>query len=95
MYSQEVHHSVAVQVEQFTERENGKTYIEATLNVEREAHKKIIIGKDGEGIKKIGRIAREKLNTMLGRDIFLQLWVKVRPDWRHNDIWIQRLGYKK
>ena len=95
MYNQEVPHSVAVQVEQFSERENGKTYIEATLNVEREAHKKIIIGKDGEGIKKNGRIAREKLNTMLGRDIFLQLWVKVRPDWRHNDIWIQRLGYKK
>ncbi len=93
-FEQEVPHSVAVQVEQFKERENGKTYIEATLNVEREAHKKIIIGKDGAGIKKIGKIAREKLNTILGRDIFLQLWVKVRPDWRHNDLWIQRLGYK-
>ena len=94
-FEQEVPHSVAVQVEQFKERENGKTYIEATLNVEREAHKKIIIGKDGAQIKKIGKIAREKLNTILGRDIFLQLWVKVRPDWRHNDLWIQRLGYKK
>ena len=94
-FDQEVPHSVAVQVEQFKDRENGKTYIEATLNVEREAHKKIIIGKDGAGIKKIGKIAREKLNTILGRDIFLQLWVKVRPDWRHNDLWIQRLGYKK
>lgn len=93
-YDQEVPHSVAVQVEQFKERENGKTYIEATLNVEREAHKKIIIGKDGAGIKKIGKFAREKLNTILGRDIFLQLWVKVRTDWRHNDLWIQRLGYK-
>ena len=94
-FDQEVPHSVAVQVEQFKDRENGKTYIEATLNVEREAHKKIIIGKDGAGIKKIGKIAREKLNTILGRDIFLQLWVNVRPDWRHNDLWIQRLGYKK
>ena len=95
LYNQEVPHSVAVQVDQFKERENGKTYIEATLNVEREAHKKIIIGKNGEGIKLIGRIAREKLNRLLGRDIFLQLWVKVRPNWRHNDVWIQRLGYKK
>lgn len=95
LYNQEVPHSVAVQVEQFSERENGKTYIEATLNVEKEAHKRIIIGKDGSGIKKIGRIAREKLNTMLGRDIFLQLWVKIRPDWRHNDLWIKRLGYKR
>ncbi len=95
LYNQEVPHSVAVQVEQFSERENGKTYIEATLNVEKEAHKRIIIGKDGSGIKKIGRIAREKLNTMLGRDIFLQLWVKIRPDWRHNELWIKRLGYKR
>lgn len=94
-FDQEVPHSVAVQVEQFSERENGKTYIEATLSVEREGHKKIIIGKDGEGIKKIGKIAREKLNTILGRDIFLQLWVKVRPNWRHDDQWIQRLGYTK
>ena len=93
-YEQEVPHSVAVQVEQFKDRENGKTYIEAVLNVEREAHKKIIIGKEGAGIKKIGKMAREKLNTMLGRDIFLELWVKVRPDWRHNDVWIKRLGYK-
>lgn len=93
-YEQEVPHSVAVQVEEFKERENGKTYIEAVLNVEREAHKKIIIGKEGAGIKKIGKIAREKLNTILGRDIFLQLWVKVRPDWRYNDVWIKRLGYK-
>ncbi len=95
LYNQEVPHSVAVQVEQFLERENGKTYVEAVLNVERDAHKRIIIGKEGQGIKKIGKIAREKLNTMLGRDIFLQLWVKVRPDWRHDDLWIKRLGYKR
>ena len=93
-FEQEVPHSVAFQVEQFSDRENGKTYIAATLSVEREGHKKIIIGKDGAGIKKIGRIAREKLNTILGRDIFLELWVKVRPNWRHDDQWIQRLGYK-
>lgn len=95
LYNQEIPHSVAVQVEQFSQRENGKTYIEATLSVERESHKKIIIGKDGLGIKKVGRIAREKLNTLLGRDIFLQLWVKVRSDWRHDEVWLKRLGYNK
>lgn len=95
LYNQEIPHSVAVQVEQFSERENGKTYIEATLSVERESHKKIIIGKEGLGIKKIGQIAREKLNTLLGRDIFLQLWVKVRSDWRHDEVWLKRLGYNK
>ncbi len=94
-FHQEVPHSIAVQVEEFKERENGKTYIEATLVVEKESHKKIIIGKGGEGIKTLGKIAREKLNELLGRDIFLKLWLKVRVNWRRDDQWIARLGYRK
>jgi GTP-binding protein Era len=94
-YQQEIPHSVAVQVEQFLERENGKTYIEATLYVERNAHKKIIIGKDGGGIKNLGSVSRQRLNEMLERDIFLQLWIKVRENWRRNEQWVSRLGYKK
>lgn len=93
-YHQEVPHSVAVQVDEFKERENGKTYISATLYVEKEAHKKIIIGKNGEGIKNLGSVARQKLNEMLERDIFLELWVKVRENWRQNEQWVSRLGYK-
>ena len=93
-FHQEVPHSVAVQIEQFKERENGKTYIEATLYVEKEAHKRIIVGKNGESIKNLGQISRQKLNEMLERDIFLQLWVKVRDNWRHNEQWISRLGYR-
>jgi len=89
-----VPHSVAVQVDEFKERENGKTYISATLYVEKEAHKKIIIGKNGEGIKNLGSVARQKLNEMLERDIFLELWVKVRENWRQNEQWVSRLGYK-
>lgn len=95
MYREEIPHSIAVQVEQFKERENGKTYIEATINVEKEAHKKIIIGKNGSEIKKLGSIAREKLNTMLERDIFLELWIKVRLDWRKKEKMIKHLGYKR
>ena len=93
-FYQEVPHSVAVQIEQFKERENGKTFIEAILYVEKDAHKQIIIGKNGESIKYIGQESRQKLNEMLERDIFLQLWVKVKENWRHNEQLISRMGYK-
>jgi GTP-binding protein Era len=92
---QEVPHSVAVMVEEFKERENGKTFVEANLFVERESHKRIIVGKSGQGIKNIGKVSRQRLNGLLGRDIFLQLWVKVKENWRRSEEWIQRLGYKK
>ncbi len=94
-YSHEVPHSVAVVVEDFKERENGKTFISAHLFLEKENHKKIVIGKDGKGIKTLGSMAREKLNQLLGRDIFLQLWVKVRPNWRKSGVWVRRLGYQR
>ena len=94
-YYQEVPHSIAVQVEQFKERDNGKTFVEATIYVEKESHKKIIVGKGGDGIKTLGQIARQRLNELLGRDIFLQLWIKVRENWRRDEQWIERLGYRK
>ncbi|RCK79691.1 MAG: GTP-binding protein Era [Candidatus Ozemobacter sibiricus] len=94
-YSHEVPHAVAVVVEEFKERENGKTFIAAQLYLEKENHKKIVIGKNGEGIKTVGAMAREKLNQLLGRDIFLQLWVKVRPNWRKSKEWVRRLGYQR
>ncbi len=94
-FYQEVPHSIAVQVEQFKERENGKTYVEATIYVEKDSHKKIIVGKGGDGIKTLGQVARQRLNDLLGRDIFLQLWIKVRANWRRDEQWIERLGYRK
>lgn len=94
-FYQEVPHSIAVQVEQFKERETGKTYVEATVYVEKDGHKKIIIGKGGEGIKNLGLVARQRLNDLLGRDIFLQLWIKVRANWRRDEQWVARLGYRK
>ena len=94
-YYQEVPHSIAVQVEQFKERDNGKTYVEATIYVEKESHKKIIVGKGGDGIKTLGQVARQRLNELLGRDIFLQLWIKVRANWRRDEQWIEILGYRK
>lgn len=94
-FYQEVPHSIAVQVEQFKERENGKTFVEANIFVERDSHKRIIVGKSGAGIKNLGQESRQRLNRLLGRDIFLQLWVKVRENWRRSEEWIQRLGYKQ
>ncbi|OGK05084.1 MAG: GTPase Era [Candidatus Riflebacteria bacterium GWC2_50_8] len=94
-FYQEVPHSIAVQVEEFKERSNGKTFVEATIYVEKESHKKIIVGKGGDGIKNLGQIARQRLNDLLGRDIFLQLWIKVRANWRRDEQWIERLGYRK
>ncbi|MFZ5950826.1 MAG: GTPase Era [Candidatus Rifleibacteriota bacterium] len=94
-YYQEVPHSIAVQVEQFKERENGKTFVEANIFVERDSHKRIVVGKSGEGIRNLGKESRERLNRLLGRDIFLQLWVKVRENWRRSEEWIQRLGYRQ
>ncbi|MBU1106124.1 MAG: GTPase Era [Candidatus Riflebacteria bacterium] len=94
-FYQEVPHSIAVQVEQFKERENGKTYVEATIYVEKESHKKIIVGKGGDGIKTLGQIARQRLNDLLGRDIFLELWIKVKENWRRDEQWVERLGYRK
>ncbi len=94
-YFQEVPHSIAVQVEQFKERGNGKTFVEANIFVERDSHKRIIVGKSGAGIKNLGKESRQRLNRLLGRDIFLQLWVKVRENWRRSEEWIQRLGYRQ
>ncbi len=94
-YHQEIPHSVAVQVEEFRERDNGKTYIEVILYVERNAQKVILIGKDGGGIKNLGTVSRQRLNQKLERDIFLELWIKVRENWRKNEQWVSRLGYKK
>lgn len=89
----EVPHSVAVLIDEFKERDNGKTYISAQLVVERESQKKILIGKGGDEIKGLGRAARLRLNRMLGRDTFLELWIKVRPNWRKQEEWVRRFGY--
>ena len=94
-FHHEVPHSAAVQVEQFKERDGGKTFVEANIYIEKEGHKKILVGANGAGIKKIGQESRERLNRLLGRDIFLQLWIKVKQNWRKKDEWVRNLGYKK
>jgi GTPase len=89
----EVPHGVAVRVDQYKERGSGGAYIEATIFVEKESHKAIVIGKGGAMLKAIGTEARKKAETMSGRRLFLQLRVKVLPGWRNREDALRRLGY--
>lgn len=91
---QEVPHSVAVTIEQMVPRPKGVLYIEAFVHLERASQKKIFIGEGGSRIKNIGQAARQEIETLLERKVFLELRVKVRDKWREDDVWIRRFGYK-
>jgi GTP-binding protein Era len=90
---EEVPHGVAVRIDQFTERGETGAYIEATLFVERESHKPIVVGKGGKMIKLIGSAARKEIEAMSGRKVYLRLNVKVRKDWRNDEKILRRFGY--
>ncbi len=91
---QEVPHALAVRLDEFSERENGNAYIGATLLVERDSQKGIVIGEGGAMLRKIGTTARKEIESMSGRKVFLELRVKVDKDWRDNENALRRLGYK-
>ncbi len=90
----EVPHGIAVRMDEFKERENGMTYIAATLFVERESQKGIVIGEGGRMLKQIGTKARQEIESMGGHKVYLELRVKVEKDWRNNESALKRLGYK-
>jgi GTP-binding protein Era len=90
---QEVPHAVAVVVEEFKERRPGLTYIAATVYVEKESQKGIVIGAKGTMLKQIGKAAREEIEHMLDTKVFLELWVKVRRKWRRDDVALRHVGY--
>lgn len=89
----EVPHGIAVRIDQYTEREDTGAYIEATLFVERESHKPIVIGQNGSMLKKIGTAARREIEEMSGRKVFLGLKVKLRKNWRDDESILSRFGY--
>jgi GTPase len=91
---EEVPHGVGVRIDEFVERENGMLYIAATVFVERESQKGIVIGEGGKMLKQIGSSARQEIEQMGGRPVFLELRVKVLKDWRNNEDMLRRLGYK-
>ncbi len=89
----EVPHSIAIRIDQFTERGDHGAYIEATIFVERESQKGIVIGKGGTMLKRIGTAARLEIETATGRKIYLQLRVKVRKNWRNDKNVLRWFGY--
>ncbi len=95
LLSDEIPYGTGVEIIKMTEREDKPLIdIEATILCERESHKGIIIGKGGSMLKKIGSLAREDIEDMLGAKVNLKLWVKVREDWRNDNNTMRSLGYK-
>ncbi|MBS3750834.1 MAG: GTPase Era, partial [Anaerolineales bacterium] len=91
----EVPHAIAVRIDEFKERNDHGAYISATLFVERESQKAIVIGKNGSMIKRIGITARKEIEEMSGRKVYLKLRVKVRKNWRNDENTLNLLGFKK
>jgi len=90
---QEIPYSVAVVVDQFKARSEEMTYISATIFVERDSQKAIVLGQGGQMIKRIGQDARRQIEELVGTRVYLELWVKVRKKWRQSEKELQRLGY--
>jgi GTP-binding protein Era len=93
LLEQELPHSVATRVEEYLERGETGARVLATLFVERSSQKAIVIGRGGEMIRRIGTLARQQIELMSGRKVYLELHVKVLPGWRNDDLALRRLGF--
>lgn len=91
----EIPHGIAVTVEKMTERQNGIMDVEANIVCERDSHKGIIIGKGGAMLKKIGTQARKEIESLMDTKVNLQLWVKVRKEWRDSELYMKNYGYNQ
>jgi GTP-binding protein Era len=91
---QEIPHETAVMLTRFEETAGGLTAIEADILVDKESQKKIVIGKDGQMLKRIGTEARLEIEEMLGSKVLLKLWVKVREGWRDDERTLRELGVR-
>ena len=91
---EEIPHAIAVEIEEIKTRPNEDLYVRAVIYVERESQKGIVIGAKGGLLKEIGRLAREDVQGLLGSKVYLDLWVKVKKDWRNRDMMLRTLGYK-
>jgi GTP-binding protein Era len=89
----EVPHGISVRIDEYTERNEHGAYIVATLFVERESHKPIVIGKGGAMLRKIGTRARQEIETMSGRKVYLEIRVKVEAGWRDDENALKRFGF--
>lgn len=89
----EIPHGIAVRIDEFSERNGNGAYIEATIIVERESHKGIVIGQGGRMLKQIGSAARREIEAMSGRKVYLHLHVKVRQNWRNDESVLRGFGF--
>ncbi len=94
LLDKEVPHGIAIGIDKMQEGDKI-TSIYATIYCEKASHKGIIIGKGGEMLKKIGSLARRDIEEMLDKKVYLQLWVKIKQDWRNSDTMIKNFGYEK
>lgn len=90
---EEIPHSAAVLIEDYGEREDGIFHVSARIWVERESQKPIVIGRHGRRLKQIGIAARQELERFIGGQVYLELWVKVKPNWRDQAARLRELGY--
>lgn len=95
LLNDEIPHGIAVTVEKMKERDNGIIDLEATIVCERDSHKGIIIGKGGSMLKKIGTSARREIEALMDTKVNLQLWVKVRKEWRDSELYMKNYGYNQ
>ncbi|MFB5759271.1 GTPase Era [Paenibacillus medicaginis] len=95
MTREEIPHSIAVMIEDMRAESNGVVHISAVIYVERDSQKGIIIGKQGAMLKEVGKQARQDIEKLLGSKIFLELWVKVKKDWRNQERVLRDLGFHR
>ncbi|MCO4327959.1 GTPase Era [Staphylococcus hyicus] len=91
--TEEIPHSIGVNVERMVQEAEDRVHIEATIYVERDSQKGIVIGKGGKKLKVIGQRARKDIEHLLGSKVYLDLWVKVQKDWRNKSNFIKQMGY--
>lgn len=93
---EEIPHSIAVLIDQMKEKKSGDlVHIMATIIVERDSQKGIVIGKQGRMLKEVGQRARKEIEQLLGSKVFLELWVKVQKDWRNKSTQLKEFGFKE
>ena len=91
----EIPHGTAVEITKFSERDNGVIDLDATIYCEKASHKGIIIGKQGQMLKKISTLARQDCEKFMGTRVYLTTWVKVKENWRDSDFLVKNFGYRE
>ena len=94
LLNQEIPHGIAVEIEKMKLRESGTHEVLAAIYCEKQSHKGIIIGKGGEKLKQIGKQARQDIERFLGTKVYLELWVRVKEDWRNKENFITDIGFE-